>query len=79
VQVLEISLQLLPVLLLRDSIHAYRSILPTAAIGPLQGWHIDQMRQRVEPSFGFALRSATTFNSSGDMFSNVDALAMVPS
>jgi hypothetical protein len=57
VQVLEISLQLLPVLLLRDSIHAYRRILSTAAIGPLQGRHIDQMRQRVEPSSGFALRS----------------------
>jgi hypothetical protein len=45
VQVLEISLQLLSVLLLRDSIHADRSILSTAAIGPLQGRPIDQMRQ----------------------------------
>ncbi len=45
VQVTEISLQVLPVLFLRDSIHAYRCILPAATIGPLQGWHIDQMRQ----------------------------------
>ena len=57
VQVPEVRLQILPVLLLRHPIHAYRSILSTAAIGPLQGWHIDQMRQGVEPSFGFALRS----------------------
>jgi hypothetical protein len=57
VQVLKISLQLLPILLLRDTIHADRRTLSGALVGSLQGGHIDQMRQRVEPSFGFALRS----------------------
>ena len=57
VQVLEVRLQVLPVLLLRDPIHAHRRILRMPVIGALQGRHIDQMRQRVEPSFGFAFRS----------------------
>ena len=56
-QVLEVASRCLPVLLLRDPIHPHRRIGTLAAIGSLQGWHIDQMRQRVEPSFGFALRS----------------------
>jgi hypothetical protein len=37
VQVTDIWFQLLPVLFLRDSIHAYRSVLAATAIGPLQG------------------------------------------
>jgi len=45
VQVLEISLQILPVRLLRDPIHAHRRILAHAVIGPLQSRHIDPMRQ----------------------------------
>ena len=57
VQVLEVCLQRLPVLLLRDSIHAHRRILAHAVIGSFQGRPIDQMRQRVEPSFGLSLRS----------------------
>jgi len=57
VQVLEISLQILPVRLLRDPIHAHRRILAHAVIGPLQSRHIDPMRQGVEPSFGLAPRS----------------------
>ena len=57
VQILEVSLQVLPVLLLRDPIHTHRRILAHAVIGSLQGRHIDQMRQRVEPSFGLLLRS----------------------
>jgi hypothetical protein len=57
VQILEVLLQVLAVLLLRDSIHAHRRVLPAAVIGSLQGTHIDPMRQRVEPSFGLALRS----------------------
>jgi len=51
------SLEILPVLLLRDPIHAHRRILAHAVVGPLQGRHIDPMRQRVEPSFGLAPRS----------------------
>jgi hypothetical protein len=43
-------------------------------IGALQCRNLDQVRQRVEPSFGFALRSFP-----GDMSSNVWASAMVPS
>jgi hypothetical protein len=57
VQVLEVRLQRLPVLLLRDSIHAHRRILAHAVIGSFQGRHIEEMRQRVEPSFGLSLRS----------------------
>jgi hypothetical protein len=45
VQVPEISLQILSVLLLRNPIHTYRSILPAAAVGSLQGRHIDQVHQ----------------------------------
>ncbi len=56
-QVLEVALQGLPLLLLRDAIHPHRRIGTLAARGSLQGWHIDQVCQRVEPSFGFALRS----------------------
>jgi hypothetical protein len=57
VQVLEVRLQALPVLLLRDSIHTDRRIFAHAVIGALQSGHIDSMRQGVEPSFGFAPRS----------------------
>jgi hypothetical protein len=45
VQVLEVSLQILPVLFLRDSIHTHCSIFTGAAVGALQGRHIDQMCQ----------------------------------
>ena len=45
VQILEVRLQVLPVLFLRDSIHADRRILSHAMVGPLQGWHIDSMCQ----------------------------------
>ena len=57
VQVLEVRLQALPVLLLGDPIHPHRRVPTLAAIGALKGRHIDEMRQCVEPSFGFALRS----------------------
>ena len=57
VEILEVSLQVLPVRFLRDPIHAHRRILAHAVIGPLQSRHIDPMRQRVEPSFGLAPRS----------------------
>ena len=60
VEVLEVHLQRLPVLLLRDPIHAYRRILAHAVVGSFQGRHIDEMRQRVEPSFGLSLRSFHT-------------------
>ncbi len=45
VQVLEILLQVLPVLLLRDSIHTHRRIFSHAAVRSLQRRHIHQMRQ----------------------------------
>jgi hypothetical protein len=57
VQSLEICCQFPPVLLLRDPIHAYRCVGTLPAIGAFEGRHIDQMRQRVELSFGFTLRS----------------------
>ncbi len=45
VQVLEIGLQIQPVLLLRDSIHSHRRILSHAVVGALQSRHIDEMCQ----------------------------------
>ena len=57
VQILQVLLQLLPVLLLRDPIHPHRPILADASVGPQERRHIYQMRQRVKPSFGFPLRS----------------------
>ena len=69
VQPLEVRLQLLPVVLLRDPIHAHRRVRTLPAIRAFQGRHIDQMRQRVEPSFGFRCARSATFRSSGDMAS----------
>jgi hypothetical protein len=43
VQVPEVSLQLLPVLLLRDFIHTDRRIFSHALIGAVQSGHIDPM------------------------------------
>ena len=57
VQPPEVSFQFPPVLLLRDPIHAYRSVGTLPAIGAVEGRHIKQMRQRVEPPFGFTFRS----------------------
>ena len=45
VQILEIPLQVLPVLLLRDSIHTHRRIISHAVVGALQSGHIDAMCQ----------------------------------
>jgi len=57
VQASEIVFQGLPVLLLRDPIHADRRIVAHALVGSHQGGHIDKMCQRVEPSFGLPFRS----------------------
>jgi hypothetical protein len=57
VQVPKILLQALPLGFLGDPSHAHRRMLATTVLGPLQSRHIDEMCQRVEPSFGFALRS----------------------
>jgi hypothetical protein len=56
--------QLLPVWLLRDPIHAYRRVGPLPAIRAVEGRHIAQMRQRVEPAFGFAWRSFHSLHTS---------------
>jgi hypothetical protein len=64
VQSLEIGFQFPPVLLLRDPIHAYRCVGPLPALGACEGRHIHQMRQRVEPSFGFPLRSFHSLHTS---------------
>ena len=45
VQVLEIRLQILPVLFLRDSIRTHRRIVAHAVVGTLQSRHINSMRQ----------------------------------
>jgi hypothetical protein len=57
VQILELLLQALPVLLVSDSIHPHRRVLADSTVGPLQRGHIQQIRQRVEPGFGFSFRS----------------------
>jgi hypothetical protein len=51
------EVRVLPILLLRDAILPYRRVQSLSAIGACQGRYIDLMRQRVEPSCGFALRS----------------------
>jgi hypothetical protein len=65
VQVLEVSLQVLPVLLLRDPIHVHRRRTALAMVGPFQGRHVNQMRQGVKPSLGFAFRSVHYLPKSG--------------
>jgi len=69
-----------PLLLLRDPIHPYRPILADAVVGPLQApAHLsDAPRVKPGPSGSRCARS-TTFISSGDRFSDVDASVMVPS
>jgi hypothetical protein len=56
-KVLKVGLQMPPIRFLGDPIHPYRRLCTLAAIGSLEGWHIDQMGQCVELAFGFALRS----------------------
>ena len=53
----EVPPEVLPVLFLRDAIHPHRRVLAGTAIGAHQGRHIDEVCQRVEPSFGFPSRS----------------------
>src|SRR6266699_4890706 len=57
VQFLEVGLQVVPVVFLGDPLHTPRRVCPLPAIGAFEGGHITEMRQRVEPSCGFALRS----------------------
>ena len=57
VQVLDVSGQVLPVLLLRDPIHSDRRILALPVVGAGQGRLIQQMSQRVKLSVGFPSRS----------------------
>ena len=45
VQVLEVLRQVLPVVLLRDTVYPHRRVLTDTPIGSLQRGHIDQMRQ----------------------------------
>jgi len=68
-----------PVLLLRDPIHAYRCVGTLPAIGAFEAGTSNQMRQRVEPSFGSLALGFTTFTCPGVHVINVEALAMVPS
>src|SRR3984957_18758998 len=54
VQVLQVAQQFLRVVLLRDPIHAHRGVDTLAVERAKQGWHVDQMRQRVELAVGFS-------------------------
>jgi hypothetical protein len=56
-QILKVSLQVPPIRLLGDAIHPHRRLCTLTAIGSLEGWHIDQMCQGVEPALGFLFRS----------------------
>lgn len=79
VQILEVCLQRLPVLLLRDPIHAHRRILAHAVIGSFQGRHIGRCASEWNRPSGSRCARSTTSSSSGDMLPNVEALDMVPS
>jgi hypothetical protein len=57
VQVFQTNVQILPVPLLRHPVHTHRRVLAAPGVGPPQRRHIDQMRQRVEPSLGLSSRS----------------------
>jgi hypothetical protein len=62
---LEMRCPLPPVWLLRDPSHAYRGVGPWPALGAFEGRHRAPMRQRVEPSCGFAWRSFPSLHQSG--------------
>jgi hypothetical protein len=57
VQILKTCFQVLPVLLLRYPVHAYRCVTTLAPIGAFQSYLIDEVRQRVELGIGFSPRS----------------------
>jgi len=57
VQVLEVRVQVPPVCLFGDTIHAHRSVLPLAVVCAFQGLHINEMRHGVKLSVGFTSRS----------------------
>jgi hypothetical protein len=56
-QIGNVALQVLPVLLLGDAIHAHRSVLTKAAVRSLQRLLVDEVRQREEDPFRVSLRS----------------------
>jgi len=57
VQSLKILLQLLPIVLLGDTIHTDRGLPAQSSVGACQSWHIDEMGQGVKLPFGFPFRS----------------------
>ena len=56
-EVLKICLQVSSIRFLGDPVHPHRRVCTLTVIGALQSRNVDQMRQRVEPSFGFSFRS----------------------
>ena len=56
-QTAHVGLELLPILLLRDAIHADRRLLAQAAEGALERRLIDEVRQREESDLWVSLRS----------------------
>jgi hypothetical protein len=56
-QLAEVVLQFLPVLLLRDAIHAYGRVLAESVVGAPQRLLVEQVRQREEAHARVALRS----------------------
>ena len=57
VQVPEIRLQVLPVVRLGDTIHAYRCVLTLAVVGASQGIQVHQVCQRTKLGVRLALRA----------------------
>jgi hypothetical protein len=57
VQSLQILAEVLPILLLGDSIHSHRRVAPEPMVSALQSLLVDEMSEGVKLSFGFFSRS----------------------
>ena len=53
----EVPPEILPIRVLRHTIDADRRVLAGSPVGSLEGRHIDEMGQRMEPPFGLVSRS----------------------
>jgi hypothetical protein len=53
----EVAPEILPIRVLRHTIDADRRVLAGSPVGSLEGRHIDEMGQRMEPPFGLVSRS----------------------
>ena len=79
VQVLEIRLQVLPVLFLGDPIDPNRCVCPLTVIGTCEGRTLIRCASAWNHPAGSRCARSTTFKSPGDMSSNACASGLVPS